>query len=172
MDWRKILLVLVFGILSGAFLHSLFPIFAPVTAVAIFSPEEGDEIIGFIDSAEESLQIEMYVFTSEDIVDALKRAQDRGVNVQIILERRVATGENPKHYDELLAYGIDIRWASYGYALTHAKFIIADGKRVLVGSHNFSDSAMHRNREASVVLTGNIVEEFKRVFEKDWALAG
>ena len=72
---------------------------------------------------------------------------------------------------ELQRAGIPIRWASGQYALTHAKFIIVDGQRVLVGSHNFSNSALFRNREASVIVSGPVVDEFRRVFDKDWTLA-
>src|SRR3989338_2823576 len=162
------ILFFLLGIVLGALVVSLFPVFAPVTAAAVFSPGEGENIIAFIDSAQETLDIEMYVFTSDEIANALKRAHDRGVQVQIILEKRVATDGNPRYYNELNDYGIDVRWASFDYALTHAKFIIVDGERVLVGSHNFSNAALERNREASVILTGDIVEEFKRIFEEDW----
>ena len=168
------LVFLVLGIILGLLIYNfaLPQVALPVaSAMAVFSPEEGEEIIEFIDSAQESLEIEMYVFTSEEIADALQNAKNRGVDVKIILEKRVTTPDNEKHYNELNDYGIDVRWASTSYQLTHAKFIIVDGKRVLVGSHNFSNAAMRRNREASVILSGSIVEEFKRIFNTDWELA-
>lgn len=164
-------IILLMGMLTGLLLyHIASPLVFP-SVVAVFSPDEGDEIIAFIDSARETLDIEMYVFSSEDMIDALKRAHDRGVTVRVILERRTLSDRNEETMEELLIYGIQARWASEEYKLTHAKFAIVDGTRVLVGSHNWSDSALHKNREASVILGGNAVEEFKRVFAQDWELA-
>jgi len=151
---------------------SVIPIPAPISVQTVFSPEEGYEIIGLIDSAKESIDIEMYVFTSDEIADALKRAHDRGVKIRLILEKRVATEENPKNYNELTAYGIEVKWASRNYKLTHAKFMIIDGKRILVGSHNFSNAAMNDNRETSVIIENvKTVSEFNDVFENDWEIA-
>lgn len=174
-NYKKYLFFFILGLLVGIAAYFAFPHVLPSalpSVVAIFSPEEGDQIIDLIDSSKESLSIEMYVFTSDEIADALKRAHDRGVDVRLILEKRVATEDNPKNYAELKDYGIAVRWASTGYQLTHAKFTIVDGKAVLVGSHNFSNAAMRKNREASVIVTGSTVEEFKQVFEQDWILAG
>lgn len=167
---KKFLLFFLLGILVGIIIFALVSqIFFPVTVQTVFSPENGDEIISFIDSARESIDIEMYVFTSEEIVKAIKRASDRGVAVRIILEKRVINDDNEKNFNELRTYGIDIKWASQSYRLTHAKFIIVDGKAVLVGSHNFSNSAMRENREASVIIRAEkIVKEFKEIFEEDW----
>lgn len=160
---------LLIGVLTYFFVSQFFP---PVYVHAFFSPESGNEVITFIDAARQSLDIEMYVFTSDEVLSALKRASDRGVKIRLILEKRVATGENAKNYNELRAYGADVRWASRSYALTHAKFIIADDSRVLVGSHNFSGNAMYENREASVIVQAtNIVNDFARVFEEDWIKA-
>lgn len=167
---RKQYVLLILAFLLGLLVYHLASLFFFAPAMAIFSPEEGDEIISFIDSAEHSIDIEMYVFSSEEVVAALQRAKDRGVHVRIILERRTLSNNNEETFEELLVSGIDVRWASEIYKLTHSKFIIVDD-RVLVGSHNFSNSALNSNREASVILSGSVVEEFKRIFELDWNLA-
>ncbi|VVC03044.1 Cardiolipin synthase B [Candidatus Bilamarchaeum dharawalense] len=138
----------------------------------IFSPEDGHEIIDLIDSAQESIDIEMYVFTSRDAIEALERAKNRGVDIRIIIERNVISGQNAEAYNELNAKGIQTRYASRVYELTHSKIIIIDGKKVLVGSHNLSNSALYKNREASVVLIDvPSVKIFIENYEKDWILA-
>lgn len=143
----------------------------PVLITPVFSPEQGYKVIDFIDQAEESLDIEVYVFTSEEVIDALERAKDRGVTVRIILEKRVIGGKNCATYSELAARGFLVKYASYDYALTHSKFIIRDKKEVLIGSHNFSDSALFKNREASVIIKHNpTVQKFIEIFETDWNL--
>ncbi len=168
-------LVLVFlGLLLGIILHSLAStLFFSPTIIPVFSPYAQNTIIGLIDNAEKTIDIEMYVLTSADVVEALKRAHDRGVKVRVILERNVIGGENSGSFGALKDYGVDVRWASDVFKLTHSKFMIVDGKHVLVGSHNFSNSALTLNREASVIVEKSpaAVEAFRQVFEDDWALA-
>ena len=175
-DNKKLLLIFLLGLVAGAIIYflyqALFPLSSVVSISSVFSPENGNEIISIMDSAKQSLDIEMYVFTSDDILQSLKRARDRGVKIRIVLEKRISNNENQKIFAALKIYGIEVRWASIEYALTHAKFIIIDGKRVLVGSHNFSNSAMHKNREASVLIQSEkIASDFQRVFEEDWIKA-
>jgi len=138
----------------------------------VFSPEDGARIPAYIDGAKESIDIEIYVFSSRDVVEALERAKSRGVRVRIIIERNVVGDDNDAIFRELAAKGFDIRYASSAYKLTHAKFIIVDGKSVLVGSHNLSNSALYKNREASVIINdGRTVQSFHDAFDEDWRLA-
>ena len=169
MKWGMFAAGLAVGIFLALVLSQLF--FAPVI-VSVFSPDAGEEVIGLIDSAEESVDIEMYVFTSRDVVDALQRAKSRGVDVRIIIERSTISGSNREIYNELAAKGFNVRYASSSYKLTHSKFMIIDGKTVLVGSHNFSNSALYYNREASVIIKNHqAVSEFREAFDVDWKLA-
>ncbi len=169
MKWGMFAAGLALGIMLTILLHPMF--FAPVI-MPVFSPEEGHEVIGLIDSAEETIEIEMYVFTSRDVVEALERARMRGVRTRIIIERSTISGSNSEIYQELAAKGFNVRYASKSYKLTHSKFMIIDGRTVLVGSHNFSNSALYKNREASVVFTdAPAAAEFIAVFETDWGLA-
>ena len=177
---QKFFLIFILGLIIGALAIVLFisytsyssQIFAPVSAFAFFSPENGKELLSFIDSAKQSIDVEIYVFTSDDALQALKRASDRGVAIRVIIEKRVSNDDNWKIFNDLKVYGIKVKWASIDYALTHAKFVIVDGKRVLVGSHNFSQHAMYKNREAGVILTGEkIANDFQQVFEEDWIKA-
>lgn len=138
----------------------------------VFSPDEGQKIIDYVRSAEESIDIEVYVFTSRDIVDELERARIRGVKVRIILERDVVGNDNDEIFAELRSKGFDVRFASGSFQLTHSKFIIIDGKSVLVGSHNLSNSALFKNREASVIIRdAGTASEFGEVFESDWRIS-
>lgn len=143
-------------------------IFAPVI-IPVFSPENGNEIIEFIDGAEESLDIEVYLFTSYDVYDAVVRAQERGVRIRILLEGEPMNNANDEMYLRLVNEGISVKYHSG--ELMHSKFIIRDGKDVFVGSHNFSYSALNKNREASVIISGSAVQEFIDIFEEDWLWA-
>lgn len=163
----------VLGVFIGLFLYHLAAAFLfPPLITPVFSPEGGHEVINLIDSAKNSLDIEIYVFTSRDVIEALERAKSRGVAIRIIMERNVISGQNDATYRELASKGFNVRYARNDVALTHSKFIIVDGKAVLVGSHNLSNSALYENREASVIVRdGSTVAEFARVFAEDWAAA-
>lgn len=54
----------------------------------------------------------------------------------------------------------------------HNKMIIVDGAQIVVGSQNWSDSAVVKNREAALLLTHEgIADYFTAIFENDWATA-
>ena len=137
----------------------------------IFSPESEREIISLIDSADESIELEMYVFTNERIATSLIRAVSRGVRVRIILEARTNSYNLNEISDALVDGGVDLRWASFDFKLTHSKMMILDGERVFFGSTNFSKSAVSKNREVAAVISGKEVLEFVEMFESDWKKA-
>ena len=138
----------------------------------VFSPEAEDEIIGILRGANESLDVEMYLFNYRGLADELVKAKARGIAVRVILEPRLTGTENLEMMKYLRDNGIDARWASLDYKLTHAKTVVVDGKRVLVGSTNWSSSALKKNREYSVLIEDeNIASEFLANFEKDWGMA-
>jgi len=137
----------------------------------VFSPAAEAKVLAFINSAKESVDVEMYVFTSDDVAGALGDAVKRGGKVRVIMEPRVEDSRKQKMFDTLTALGCDVRWASFSYKLTHSKFVIVDGKRALLGSINFSESALNYNREADVEIEGAIVQELVSVFEEDWKKA-
>jgi phosphatidylserine/phosphatidylglycerophosphate/cardiolipin synthase-like enzyme len=152
-------------------LFVFFPSFFtyPCSVEPVFSPNAEPEVLAFISSASDTLDVEMYVFTYDKVAEALANASRRGVRVRVILEKRLDDNSaNQRNFDYLRANGVEVRWASYSYKLTHSKFLVADGKRVLVGSINFSNSALNSNREAAVVFQCPSVEEFVAAFEADW----
>jgi phosphatidylserine/phosphatidylglycerophosphate/cardiolipin synthase-like enzyme len=54
----------------------------------------------------------------------------------------------------------------------HNKMVLVDGKGILVGSQNWSNSAVTTNREASLWLEhSGICRYFSRIFESDWKTA-
>ncbi len=134
----------------------------------VFSPGSEPEIISLIDSSRNSLDVEMYTFSNMRIADAIVAAAGRGVPCRVILEARVDGDSNLKMAGYLSAHGVQVRFASGKYALTHSKMMIIDGREVLVGSINFSNNAVLRNREAAAVLQGAITNDYEAVFSQDW----
>jgi phosphatidylserine/phosphatidylglycerophosphate/cardiolipin synthase-like enzyme len=55
----------------------------------------------------------------------------------------------------------------------HAKLLLADEKRALVGSMNIDRSAFDVRRELGLVLDdGHVIERLGKLFEHDWKKAG
>ena len=147
--------------------------FLPVhSAEMIASPGAEDELLSLIAGAKESICIENYLITSEKVMDALLNASARGVEVRVLLEKRVAGGKNMEAYEMLSAGGVQVRWAPFSFKLLHSKLLIVDGRTALIGSHNLSNSALMENREVSVLVEGPIVAEFLELFERDWNSPG
>jgi len=140
-------------------------------ADAVFSPNSEGEVLGLVRSAQKSVDLEMYVFTSEEAALELADAAGRGVRVRVILEKRADSYNLKEIVGALLDAGVEVRWASFDYKLTHSKMMVLDGERVFVGSTNFSNSALNLNREMAVLLEGEVVGEFARGFERDWEMA-
>lgn len=169
-------LVLLVGVLCALLGFSLLQSAPPCAGCNahvdfVLSPGAEGEVVSFIRSARRTIDVEMYVFTSEDIVRELGDAAKRGVRVRVILEPRVSDSRKQKVFDELSALGAEVRWASLEYKLTHAKMLIADGKRALLGSINFSESALNYNREADAIIEGEGVAELQDAFNQDWMKA-
>lgn len=91
------------------------------------------------------------------LLRSLVAAQARGVDVRVCLDfgRDRDTGEiEDKHVaarDWLAARGVRVILDEVDRT-THAKVVLIDRRWVIIGSHNWTMSAMTRNREASVVL--------------------
>ena len=130
------------------------------------------QVIPLIDNAMNSIKIVVYDWRwyASDPANpcqlfnsAIVRAKKRGVQVQ-------ACVNSDAILQPLLENGINAR-IPISKNLMHAKFIIIDEKILVIGSHNFSQSAFTQNMETSL-----IVDELERVAELDsffnsiWAL--
>ncbi len=132
-------------------------------------------ILGMIDRARKSLWIEQAGLEDHQVIGALEQAMVRGVKVYI-----VGSPADPREdgyfvpgAETLAAKGALLRYLASPYV--HAKVIIADGQKALVGSINLSRNSINANRELSVVLNAtdkNQRSAFKKLFatvRSDWA---
>ncbi len=137
---------------------------------AIISPPAEEEMAGVVSSAQKTLDIMLFQFSSSVMKEAVVQAIRTGARARIILEPRVDSNLETASF--LKEKGAEVRWATTDFAYTHAKLAIIDGKRVLVGSINWSKNALTKNREAEVLIEdGALARDFLEVFENDWAAA-
>lgn len=105
-------------------------------------------------------------------IDELIKAKKRGLKVNIILEQSEdsrdshSSTENLKTAMRLAAGGITVH-LDPPEKTTHAKLLVIDEKIVVIGSANWSYSAMEKNNEASVIIESPELADFYiRYFEE------
>jgi len=148
---KKALLILVLSIISVYIgIVSYPPRFSYETC---FTPPQlcGDLIVSHINKAKHSIFVQAYGFTSKKIIDALARAKNRGLQVEIILDR---SNFREKKYDLLKSLQnnqIQI-YQDKVAGIAHNKVIIIDENTVITGSFNFTENADKRNAENVIIL--------------------
>ena len=139
---------------------------------ALFCPEDACqfELISQIESAQTSIHCAVYIFTLEDVREAIIRAKERGLDVKLVLEK----GETDSDYSQFInleAANVDVRRDANNY-LMHNKYCVFDGKTVWTGSYNWSKSGSERNNENVVILEDSkIAAEYELDFERLYMLA-
>ncbi|WP_076592212.1 phospholipase D family nuclease [Herminiimonas arsenitoxidans] len=133
-----------------------------------FSPKQGAEqlVLRQIVSADRTLRVAAYSFTSPVIVKALLAAKKRGVDVKVVVDEQGNKGKaNIAALNLLVNGGIPTRTVS-AYAIHHDKYIIADNRHVQTGSFNYSQAAAKSNSENVIVVWNN--QELATSYSKHW----
>ncbi len=117
-----------------------------------FSPKGGctDAVVRELAAARTSVFVQAYSFTSAPIARALVDAKERGVDVQVILDK----SNRKAHYsaaDFLIHHGVPTR-IDAAHAIAHNKVMIVDGQVVVTGSFNFTTAAEEHNAENLLVV--------------------
>ncbi|MFO1046346.1 MAG: phospholipase D-like domain-containing protein [Geminicoccaceae bacterium] len=127
----------------------------------------------FIDAAQEQLDIQHPKFVDATILDRLLHARSRGVRIRVLCGGRHGISE----WDVLDTFAslralqrYDVKVHKQRRLRLHAKLLIADRKRALVGSMNIDRSAFDLRRELGMILSHpETVHRLEKVFENDWA---
>jgi phosphatidylserine/phosphatidylglycerophosphate/cardiolipin synthase-like enzyme len=124
-----------------------------------FSPHGGctEAVVHEIDNAQSSILVQAYSFTSAPIAKALVEAQQRGVHIEVILDRSQKT-EKYSAADFLLHAGIPVA-IDAKHAIAHNKVMVIDGRVVITGSFNFTKQAEEHNAENLLILRDEILAE-------------
>ena len=143
------------------------------------SPDDGvggqmySTLISVINSAETSVYLTNAYFAPDAlIINALKGAAGRGVDVKIILpshsDSAVLYYAGNSYYTELLAAGVKI--FERRVSLLHAKTVLVDGVWSTIGSTNLDWRSFIYNDEVNaVILSTAFGAEVNTMFQKDLA---
>jgi cardiolipin hydrolase len=119
-----------------------------------------------VDAATESIEAVVYKFDEGSVEKALKRALRRGVRVRIVTDGSQAKRSRSRIGD-VLAAGAQVH--AWGPGKLHAKWTIVDGKKLITGSFNWTESAQHDNLElVRVVDVPATVKRYRELFQALW----
>ena len=149
----------------------------PTRAVveAYFSPKGGAEkaLVSAMNGARKELLVGVYLFTSRDLAEAVKRAHRRGVTVKVLLD-----GEPDFHLvkgKDLEKAGVPLRRLELGKTGNnqpikyHNKIAIIDQERVATGSFNWTKQADTDNFENLLILRSkSLAKAYRDAFLRTW----
>lgn len=151
----KLLPILLVGIIIareslGCFLRT--PDSSPQAIQVCFSP--GGQCTQLVEQtiaeAENSILVQAYYLSSATIVNALIAAHERGVSVQILVDRSQLSAKGSK-VRLVIEKGIPISIDAVP-GIAHNKVMIIDDEYVLTGSFNWTVAAEHRNAENLLLI--------------------
>lgn len=129
----------------------------------------------FIDSATHRLDVQHPKYVDAVILDRIAAAIDRGVKVRVLCGGKHGISE----WDMLDTFASLRTLRRFGAKVhkqknlrVHAKLLIVDDERALVGSMNIDRSAFDLRRELGITVTDPaVVERLTSVFASDWELS-
>lgn len=144
---------------------------APAELQAYFSPDGGIllALLARVEAAAGSIDVAIFDFTAGGLADALVRARDRGVAVRVVADARQARGKHSA-IPRLQAAGVDVHLLrGRGRGIMHHKFAVFDGRLLVTGSYNWTESAEVSNFENALflddpALVARYVARFERLF--------
>jgi cardiolipin synthase len=97
------------------------------------------QVIAAIDSAKSSFHMIMYRISTQEIIDHLISAKNRGVDVQIILDASGVASEKPTGaFHQLSAAGVNVMRSSSLFSISHVKSFIVDNKSAYIMTLNLT----------------------------------
>ncbi len=123
----------------------------PTSAFRPYEPV-AEHIVAAIDAATKIIHISIYQFEQQSVLDALRRAQKRGVKVEVVLDRSHVYVTGTSHEGgprkprpmivELVKSGFDLMLLKgQGSGIEHNKFLIVDDELLEGGSYNYTDQS-------------------------------
>jgi phosphatidylserine/phosphatidylglycerophosphate/cardiolipin synthase-like enzyme len=137
------------------------------TFAVYFSPRGGatSAIIQSLDNAKVLVLVQAYSFTSIPITEALVRAHNRGVIVQVLLDKSQRTQRFTAA--SLLGQAGIRTHIDAAHAIAHNKVMVIDSEIVITGSFNFTKAAEERNAENLLIIRS---EQLAAQYAGNWRI--
>ncbi|OUL24415.1 competence protein ComE [Nostoc sp. RF31YmG] len=161
--------------------------FSPTSPTQPWSQSTNGLIANTLESATNSVDMALFVFSDQLLANILDNQHQKGVNIRALIEPEFAYRSYSEALDMMgfaladkCKYEVDNRpWhnpiTSVGVPtlqkgdLLHHKFAVIDGKTVITGSHNWSEAANNGNDETLIVIesptvAAHYIREFARLY--------
>jgi phosphatidylserine/phosphatidylglycerophosphate/cardiolipin synthase-like enzyme len=131
-----------------------------------------DRIAQFIDEARHSLFLQNERYQDTVIIERLVRAKLRGVKVHV-MTRSPGTLKRGKLIEGVgglrIMDDVGIRIHKLKGLRLHAKMMMADGARAIIGSINLTPGSFDTRRELSIEINEeNVIERLQAIVHHDW----
>nr|WP_226827518.1 phospholipase D-like domain-containing protein [Igneacidithiobacillus copahuensis] len=93
----------------------------------------------------------------------------KGRMARVILPASISE-QDKRNVAWLESHGVQVRLMPKRPIYMHAKMIVG-GKDAFIGSENFSESSLNRNREMGLLLNGSDIAKLQAQFDRDWSRA-
>lgn len=149
------------SLFSADWNHILAP---PLSSDLIISPYDSREAFLFhINHAKRSIRIYAQTISDFKIIGALAKSAQRGVRVEILTPRKI----RKKQADYLTRSGVILHQSKHYYI--HAKALIIDDQKAIIGSTNLTRASLDDNRELSVIsYDKTVIRQLNTTFNSDW----
>jgi len=162
------------------------PMAGPIRVETFVSPDCSYAALrDLISAARDELRLYIYNVSAEHMLDLLRGARDRGVNVSIMYDR---TDTRSREEERLAELDVDLHIAPSSaprraFTVCHQKFLVLDRKTVVLGSANWATTSVPKiddpvngkwkkgNREWLIALhSRKVAKRFLDLFEldRDW----
>ncbi len=135
-----------------------------------FTPPAGAvaAIVRAVESSEREVLVQAYGFTHNAIAQALVRAHQRGVLVQVLLDEKSRASN--RYVMDVLNHAQVAQRLDGRHAIAHNKVMVIDESVVITGSFNFTNSAATRNAENFLILkSSELAQRYKGEWHTHWA---
>lgn len=157
----------------------------PTSKINVFYSQQHDVpklIYDELEKAQESITVSMFTLRSlkfqdgnqqKDVLDALVRAQERGVKVTVVLEENIAdageyygrTTPNDLTDEFLASKGIETvkihtNYNNNKYAAMHHKFAVIDGTTTMTGAYNWYSGSQVSDDDLVLVRDKDVAERY------------
>lgn len=162
---KYVLLVLAQAAALSLALPAAASSFYPAEAAVFFSPNGGaeDAIVRSIDNAKSRIRMQAFLFSNKEITQALIRAHQRGIKVDVIIDKKMPK-KKPNTTSDLIEAGVPTFFDTV-HRTAHDKIIIVDDDTVLTGSFNFVKVAETKNGENLLILKS---KPLAKEYIKNW----
>jgi phosphatidylserine/phosphatidylglycerophosphate/cardiolipin synthase-like enzyme len=131
-----------------------------------------ERIARFIDAARESLYVQNERYQDEVIIERLVRARERGVKVHV-MGKPAHTLKKGKLLEGVgglrILQDVGVKVHKVKGLKLHAKTMLADGLRGVIGSINLAPGSFDHRRELAIeVHEDRVVDRLRHVLHHDW----